>query len=553
MELSGLVIGVAGIVLAFKGAIDAALLIETFLDDGKKSCGYLALRYLIEKTRLQLWGTLVQADGTFKEDECLLLDRPEYVKKLVVGILAEIEELVKDAEKLVTKYDIATPQQPAQKSFNLDESLRNAVVSPTSQSSNLRFKPQKRFMWQIKGKEEFEETVVKFGMLVDKLESITLDPAKSHLLTQAVAPKTLVQINNPQLLQILDDPQNSVDSILAASARIKLFQATFSPLSTSVPAIMDKDRFKLFNDSDKFGSIQGQGLRLPVWVEWNVVEANHSARQYVKRITWLGQLLKQISEPALRLPKCHGMFEDHEYEVKFGERKIGYLFSPPAPSPTQLGQRAYESNLKKFPPKSLRELIIARQSSSDIPNLGDRFNLALVLAIAFSHFHAAGWLHKGLHSGNILYDDSVAGPSLSINEPFISGFQFSRPQQEASLSKGPLEDTKLEQYYHPEAHRGFTKQRDLYSLGVVLVEIGRWALVESVSESTRRKLKDRNAWQKYLLAKHVPELGWRMGRRYQSVTRTLLQGSLPDDDDDDVLFEQEYFNKVLQPLSSNTA
>jgi hypothetical protein len=54
-------------------------------------CGYLALSYHIEQTRLQLWGELC---------------KPEYLKTMIVRILGEIQKLDDEANKLIFKYNI---------------------------------------------------------------------------------------------------------------------------------------------------------------------------------------------------------------------------------------------------------------------------------------------------------------------------------------------------------------------------------------------------------------------------------------------------------------
>lgn len=52
LEVPGFVVGVVGVVVAFKGAVDTALLIKSFFDDARADCGYLALSYHIKQTRL---------------------------------------------------------------------------------------------------------------------------------------------------------------------------------------------------------------------------------------------------------------------------------------------------------------------------------------------------------------------------------------------------------------------------------------------------------------------------------------------------------------------
>lgn len=70
---------------------------------------------------------------------------------------------------------------------------------------------------------------------------------------------------------------------------------------------------------------------------------------------------------------------------------------------------------------------------------------------------------------------------------------------------------------------------------------------------------DRAAWCNYLVSKVLPDMGWRMGEKYQSVVRILLQCQLTNDDDDDDgaddegFFEQQYFEKAIQPLSACSA
>ncbi|KAH8162797.1 hypothetical protein CIB48_g5458 [Xylaria polymorpha] len=116
---------------------------------------------------------------------------------------------------------------------------------------------------------------------------------------------------------------------------------------------------------------------------------------------------------------------------------------------------------------------------------------------------------------------------------YVFGFQYSRPTDAHSLSRGPLANSELKYYYYPSADKGFTRRIDLYSLGVVLCGIGRWGLVGStISDRGRRIMVDRAAWCNYLLTN--------------------------DDDDDDGaddegFFEQQYFEKAIQPLSACSA
>jgi hypothetical protein len=140
-----------------------------------------------------------------------------------------------------------------------------------------------------------------------------------------------------------------------------------------------------------------------------------------------------------------------------------------------------------------------------------------------------------------------------VTDPFITGFQYSRPLQGTTISYGPLENKDLQYYYHPDATKGFSKRLDLYSLGIVLCEIGSWGLVmDWIPEDKKFKLQSREWSRDYMMNSVLEDLGWRMGKQHQSAVRTLLACRLPTDDDAD-LFAQQFYEKVLKPLDVCTA
>lgn len=542
-------LGVAGIVMAFKGAVDTVLWIESFRDDRKEGCGYLALRYHIEKTRLQIWGELCKINEDAILSHCTLSDKPEFIRKLVVQILGQIRELNMQADELVDKHNIDMPRIPSV-DFNdgsrLSDMIRALLKVPA--------KTRGGFLWTLKRKAEFEGLVSKLKKLIDDLREISLRDGEPQLLAKALPSHVLLEINRPELLTILSDPKNELDRALALSATMKLLhqnpsQQDHAPESARPPSIITNKELKLLPDSSTIGILtRPDGAMLTVWIEWNTFAMEGRWTEYVDWIQKLGSLLERVSHPALRLPPCYGVYDDEAYELEHEAKRIGYVFGPPqshTPHP-------YDSNLRDQPPETLHMLITRqREIRFPIPPLGDRFQLAFTLASAFSCFHAAGWLHKGLHSGNIVFLQPADERAISVTEPFITGFEYSRPQGEISQTRSPLENKHLQHYYHPNAHEGFTKQRDLYGLGVVLYEIGCWDLVvEQVSDRTRETLTNRAAWQTYMVNRRAPDLGWRMGTAYQKVVMTLLQGRLPSGDRiDGQLFVQQYMEKVLRPLS----
>ncbi|KAB8272147.1 prion-inhibition and propagation-domain-containing protein [Aspergillus minisclerotigenes] len=548
LEVPGLVIGAVSVAMAFKAAIDTTLFIESFFDDAREGCGYLALCYHIEKTRLQLWGELCRINDGSQSKESTLRDKPDYLKALIVRILGEIRKLNEEANGLIFKYNIDMATLPA---LDLDDNLGPNCALPVALSKKFS-KPKSRIRWTIKGKAEFQEVVTKLRKLVSDLHELNVHSGDLQLPQRALPPQVLAPVTDSRLLQILSNPQNHVDRTLTASARAKsLYQRLDRGSAGSVTIITDKELEFRAGSSATGVLFHPSGQMLPVWVEWNLFDSGPGSSRYVALVKSLGYLLERVSQPELCLPPCYGVYDDLRYETEHGLKRLGFVFGLPQSGPSV--QLQYEANLQLHPPTSLNTLI-KEGKSAQIPLLGDRFRLAYRLVHAFSLFHAAGWLHKGIHSGNIIFLQPANSVGITVLQPFITGFQYSRPQDAVSLSRGPLEDSALDQYYHPDAHLGFSKRRDLYGLGVVLCEVGRWALVaDTVPDRMRKKLISREAWREYMLNYVVKDLGWRMGKLYQEAVKTLLESSLPSDDAGDALFAQQFLERVIQPLSTCSA
>ncbi|KAJ8132799.1 hypothetical protein O1611_g825 [Lasiodiplodia mahajangana] len=545
-EISGLIFGAASALSTLRGALDTALLIDDYYDDDKSNCSYLALRYHIQKVYLELWRQVYHVDDPSK---CPLADEPEGIQQLVVPVLAQITRLLNELQKLVEKHGIESPRLPLVDPDNAPQTT-GALIKALSE---VTVKPKSKFLWTIKGKAEFEEKVSKINALFTVLKSLTVDTPELRSIDGALPSMSLKPITNTKMLQTLSKPEAEDNTTLAMSARAKLFQAdSVHPLGAPVTMIKGEE-LELRKTSSNLGILKSSGRKATsVWIEWNTIGGGDTSSEYISRVKALGYLLEKASDPALHLPICYGIFDDLEYHINFKARRVGYVFGAPHTRSPSLNPSAepllpmYETNLCDHPPRKLSQLIGDKRFP--IPLLGDRFALAFTLATSFSNFHSAGWLHKGFHTGNIIFLEHASSQekAIRVTDPFIAGFQYARPTCVHSLSRGPLEDNELEYYYHPAAEKGFSRCIDLYSLGVVLCEIGRWALVGS---TVRRKMADRTEWHSYLRSKVLSEMGWRMGKRYQSAVRTLLDCQLPDDEGSSDFFEREYFEKVIQPLS----
>jgi len=143
----------------------------------------------------------------------------------------------------------------------------------------------------------------------------------------------------------------------------------------------------------------------------------------------------------------------------------------------------YPNNVDDEPPTPLSELLAAEVY--DCP-LEHRFRLAHTLAKTLSELHRVQWIHKNVNSSNVLYfrNNSSQG-HVGIRErstkapmegPWLIGFEHARREDgKTSLAT----DTRFDRcvYRHPQRWAEPLRSgriHDIYSLGVVLLEIGLW-------------------------------------------------------------------------------
>jgi hypothetical protein len=176
--------------------------------------------------------------------------------------------------------------------------------------------------------------------------------------------------------------------------------------------------------------------------------------------------------PLLKTLSCVGFVQDREYQ------RFGFLFQLPINADVASSPLTLHAYLKgdKLNGKSI-----------PLPTFGERIGLARSLAFSVIELHNAGILHKSLHSGNVLFFPARVTKAISVSESFIGGFEISRPDQDGELSID-MEGGSFDIYKHPElrdpsnelqGRPGFERKHDVYSLGLILLEIGVWQPLQS--------------------------------------------------------------------------
>ncbi|KAK3322409.1 prion-inhibition and propagation-domain-containing protein [Apodospora peruviana] len=287
-----------------------------------------------------------------------------------------------------------------------------------------------------------------------------------------------------------------------------------------------------------------------VWVEWKEYDRQRPEdlsppkEVILERVGKLAALLNHTPKPeAFRTPHCLGFFDKASAEEAGGDEeedilnmRLGLVF-----------ERPDDDNLHtSLPPVSLRELL---QTARRKPSVTERIKLAHAISNCLLCLHAVNWLHKGLRSHNIIFFRITSG-HVDYTKPYLSGFDFSRPARPDEMTDipGPGDDAEYNLYRHPHAQsvnpeerERFKKSFDIYSLGVLFVEIAHWATVENILKINVNVARGRpsialRVRQNLLAQDMISEIGGCMGQLYEDATRKCLAGGpalgLSDADDE---------------------
>ncbi|KAL3953728.1 hypothetical protein ACCO45_011684 [Purpureocillium lilacinum] len=279
-------------------------------------------------------------------------------------------------------------------------------------------------------------------------------------------------------------------------------------------------------------------------------------KDIVDRVRKLACLLNHSPKPeAFRTPHCLGFFDKADpdtpdEDVDIIDRRLGLIF-----------ERPHDDQLHaSLPPVSLHDLL--RDTSVRKPRVTERVQLAHALSNCVLYLHAVNWLHKGLRSHNVLFFRARGGGGVDYSRPYLSGFDFSRPGGADEMTDAPGDDAEHDLYRHPrtqsnrrggkngdkeEERERSKKSFDVYSLGVVLVELAHWRTVDEVLAIDMRR------------ARGDKEVVRRMGEKYEEATRACLAGGEAlglregDDETDDEVAERlsmRYYEDVVKKLGS---
>ncbi|KAJ4271898.1 hypothetical protein NW762_000607 [Fusarium torreyae] len=494
----------------------------------------LLCKVRIEEMRLVVWGRdWGVAEGRLEAH--LESTRNPQLRSLALQILEELHSAVTDFKKLKDRYGLVDEGGRGSGSLEVTKTKSRKSPSPSrmgskdeeAQKSNGLSKSiserswgkemSLRARWVIADKDKFINLLNDLRDFNDGLERLfppshlpSFQRAWTHQLLES-AQRDITQ------LSLLETASTGVYPKLTTSANLKKLrinldakpQASFKPtFALKVPrAALD-----LSEDSVDKGRSKGRhetaGDVIIEWVDYDRDDVDERVA-HVRRLDDLARMMHSASEchPDLHSIDCVGYVDDTS------RCRYGLVYKAPSPSFSTLHELIASSDLKT-------------------PDLGDRIHLAHTLAVALWSLHSLDWLHKSLCSSNILFfpsafstsaHSSTAAAALvpDTQRPYLTGFDASRPDLDRALSVAPRNPSILSLHRHPASLRGYPhcKPMDIYSLGLVLLEIGLWKVLQTYHKphySTDR-------WRdKVLRAALVPGLGSKVGRRYRDVVDKCL-------------------------------
>jgi len=225
--------------------------------------------------------------------------------------------------------------------------------------------------------------------------------------------------------------------------------------SSDVSIISDFDAHSL--------GLVGDGCE-PALFEWITYGPHWDEERYL-RVPKIARLFSSTTndERGLRVLRCNGYYQDER------KKRFGLIYEIPTLDPR---------------PITLRQLIKNSNKRSDRPSLNSLFELSRKIVQCVLEVHKVGWVHKSVSSYNIIFFPTTASQPIPVTAPYLIGFNHSRGDSRQTFTEGLVDETQR-QYHHPEYlqnDHGFRPEHDYYSVGLVLLEIGRWRTMGQLTQ-----------------------------------------------------------------------
>jgi len=488
----------------------------------------LAVKLEANRALLKIWGKNSGVEDGLLEPSLMIVH--ELVQRQLAAISAEFE----DADKMMKRYDLAMnqafatmpPQDRVQRSLVLmKRSLSMIGVKGDAATPSLtppdalatietpvRSNPGliRRTRWGFHDKEKLGEIIASLSVHVSLLNQLLTESQRRNAGNDAERVKIVLvgAVQDAETLKTLRQALREVPGAAETVARLdrkaivddQPWSDRRGPLTLKP---FEKEQFRFPRDyavHQRFLARPANGDTSAVYLlEKKAFDANlkpDELHTLTERIQRLVQLLSTRRTEEFQVPTAAGFIQDsHNFcwwlVFHFPMHQPLALIGPcPVPQPLSL-LSLLDPALKIRPPLELR------------------YRLAASICTTFSELYSSSWLHKGISSKNILFRGQAPEKGMSskgssgrqqsdvdyftslLSEPLVCGFDYSRQEtEEQTIDRARASsDISSALYRHPnyqgDAAQGYKLAYDVYSLGMVLLEIALWVPIRSFLEAKK--------------------------------------------------------------------
>jgi len=480
----------------------------------------------------------------------LLKQEPLLNGKVVLDVVGDIQrrafvELLSSVEAQLSRLE-----KDISDGLQLPGLLPTSSLSPNNTPAG---KPtlKSRLSWGLGGKRKAERSLGHVKALNDYLKGDIEDVIRTY--TRDAAPSTALTIENNaeakatgvsttvNLLRVKRGQTVPLANLLLSSEDLSIKAGE----AAAEPADGGTDRLV-------YGTLRGA---MGVLLEYRHVSewTDDGCTRALKLATFLSQ--PQLEYAAV-LP-CRGVRPNREkrrFEYAFDASQLMSSAGPGAESRPKLHSLA--SQLEPG-----REGIFRYSKLRSRPAANARRPLSVTQRLIFAHsiahtvscLHMVDWLHQSINSHNIFFlkfdSEKPPGPDILLSStpgvPYLFGFQQARHLAEYSdqavLARFSDDGSGL--YRHPDRQMRaggspsvpHSKIHDIYSLGVVLLEVGLGRLAVEIVREGMSKFPVTQAWpvtpeniKSFLIFLTENLLPEKMGDKYATITRTCLAGNVQE-------------------------
>ncbi|KAL8727442.1 MAG: hypothetical protein Q9166_006030 [cf. Caloplaca sp. 2 TL-2023] len=533
MDGVSLGLGVVSAVLQTYAAVTSAYDVYLSVKEFPSTYRELRTAFMVERYRLEQWGDKMLSDVQQQR-----VEQGEHNKalwKLFQAVFDAMWAAFQESNKTLDNYgDIGgVPKGEDLSDLELLESMQLSVKSPPKRSV---IGLARTIKFVVRDKKKMQQLLKELCHWNDSLDKMTSKLEQESARRRLRVRFSTGNVDQLQQLQAAAALLQHRDLEELASARTVIEKGYSKgeasiPTTETAPALSDATN----PDNDfrlEMNQLEWQGLPFmtdqtralatykgeSIIVDWRLCRDDTWRRQNPKAFRQRTENLTRVLNSDLKalgvgVLHCIG-YLDQTTTV------TGYAFKAPPDTPP--GQK----------PIPLHQLLTNVTKPSEVPDLGDRFELAKALVSTVFEILNLGWLHKNIQPKNVLFWPKPGTNELNLSKPYLVGFDISRPNQPGEMSEKPLADPDDDIYRHPlyRAHssHSFLPSFDMYSLGIMLFEIGIWRNVghQGQRRSSRPSLETHNSdphyIEKVVMNGPVLDLKRHMGTKYRDAVMACL-------------------------------